>query len=169
MIVGSADMRATVRAMVMAELSSADEYDPELLNGYCGTVSREELEKLIWKLKDEGKRRRFLDAFHGGSTVDRIEKLLSELKDKDDRSAYFVCTIACKLPDGREFTVRGISNGTILEKEQGLGGFGYDPLFLCPSLQKTFAELSVEEKHLVSHRGNALRLLKERLSRELEK
>jgi XTP/dITP diphosphohydrolase len=50
-----------------------------------------------------------------------------------------------------------------------LGGFGYDPLFLCPSLQKTFAELSVEEKHLVSHRGNALRLLKERLSRELEK
>ena len=95
------------------------------------------------------------------------EKLLSELKDKSDRSAYFVCTIACKLPSGEEFTVTGRSDGVILNEKQGDGGFGYDPLFYFPSLKKTFAELTPDEKHSVSHRGNALHLLKERLKEVL--
>ena len=95
------------------------------------------------------------------------EKLLSELKDKSDRSAYFVCTIACKLPSGEEFTVTGRSDGVILNEKQGDGGFGYDPLFYFPSLKKTFAELTPDEKHSVSHRGNALRLLKEKLKEVL--
>ncbi len=87
------------------------------------------------------------------------EKLLKNLYGKADRSAYFVCAIACKLPNGEEFTVRGISSGVIIDEPKGDGGFGYDPLFLCPELDKTFAELTTEEKHKVSHRGNALRLL----------
>lgn len=92
------------------------------------------------------------------------EKLLSELKDFKDRSAKFVCVIACKLPDGEEFTVRGEAHGEILTELHGSGGFGYDPLFYFPPLGKTFAELTASEKHEVSHRGNALRQLKKELS-----
>ncbi len=93
------------------------------------------------------------------------EKLLLELKGKNDRSAYFVCTIACKLPNGDEFTVRGTVNGTILTAEKGSGGFGYDPLFYFSELDKTFAELTKDEKLNVSHRGNALRLLQAELGK----
>lgn len=95
------------------------------------------------------------------------EKLLSELENKSDRHAFFVCTIACKLPSGEEFTVRGEAHGEILKEKVGFGGFGYDPLFYFTPLQKTFAELTPEEKLSVSHRGNALRLLKERLKEVL--
>ncbi len=90
-------------------------------------------------------------------------KVLRELELFDDRSASFVCAIACVLPDGSEFTVRGKADGIMLTEEKGQGGFGYDPLFFFPALNKTFAELSREEKHEVSHRGNALRLLREEL------
>lgn len=94
-------------------------------------------------------------------------KLLRDLENCADRSAYFVCAIACVLPDGTEFTVRGEAHGTILTELMGDGGFGYDPLFYVPHLKKTFAELTREEKHEVSHRGNALRLLKEELAKRL--
>lgn len=90
-------------------------------------------------------------------------KLLSELNGKADRSAYFVCAIACILPNGDSFTVRGTANGIILESEKGDAGFGYDPLFLYEPLGKTFAELTKEEKHEISHRGNALRMLADEL------
>ncbi len=92
------------------------------------------------------------------------EKLLCELKNKNDRSAYFVCAIACKMPNGDEFTVKGTANGIILEAQAGDGGFGYDPLFFFPAIGKTFAQLTGDEKHQVSHRGNALRLLEAELN-----
>ena len=95
------------------------------------------------------------------------QKLLSELSNSSDRSAYFICTIACKLPSGRELTVSGVANGVILKDKVGAGGFGYDPLFYFPPLSKTFAELTPLEKLSVSHRGNALRLLKEKLKEVL--
>ena len=95
------------------------------------------------------------------------EKLLKELASHSDRSAYFVCAIACVMPDGTEFTVRGEANGVIINELKGNGGFGYDPLFFVPELNKTFAELTREEKHEISHRGNALRLLKEELSKRI--
>lgn len=94
-------------------------------------------------------------------------KLLSELKGKADRSAYFVCAIACILPNGDSFTVRGTANGVILENAKGSEGFGYDPLFLYEPLGKTFAELTKEEKHEISHRGNALRMLADELKTRL--
>lgn len=109
-------------------------------------------------------------ARYAGEPCDNVknnEKLLSELKDKADRSAYFVCVIACKLPSGEEFTVRGTAYGEILKEGAGNGGFGYDPLFYYPPLGRTFAELSAEEKNAVSHRGNALKLLKARLCESL--
>lgn len=83
--------------------------------------------------------------------------LLKNLEDKSDRSAFFVSVIACVLPNGEEFTVRGIANGVMLTEQKGQGGFGYDPLFFFPPLNKTFAELTTDEKNAVSHRGNAIR------------
>lgn len=84
-------------------------------------------------------------------------KLLSELADHQDRSAYFVSAIGCVLEDGTEFTVTGKADGIILTSPRGNTGFGYDPLFYFQPLDKTFAELTTDEKNAVSHRGNALR------------
>lgn len=81
------------------------------------------------------------------------------------RTARFVCAIAAVLPDGREITVRAAIEGRILYEERGKNGFGYDPIFYVPDLGKTTAELTEEEKNQVSHRGKALRLMKEELKK----
>ncbi len=79
------------------------------------------------------------------------------------RTARFVCAIAAVLPDGRELTARAVIEGRIGYEGRGEGGFGYDPIFYVPELGKSTAELTEEEKNLVSHRGKALRLIKEEL------
>jgi XTP/dITP diphosphohydrolase len=84
---------------------------------------------------------------------------------EERRSARFVCAIAAVLPDGRELTVRAAIEGRIGYEEKGSNGFGYDPIFHVPELGKTTAELTEEEKNLVSHRGKALRLMKEELKK----
>ena len=91
--------------------------------------------------------------------------LLQNLKDipYEQRTARFVCTIACVFPDGREITVRGETEGLILTEPRGEGGFGYDPLFYSVPFQKTFAELTSLEKNAISHRGRALAALALRL------
>lgn len=86
----------------------------------------------------------------------KVLQLLDAVED-EKRTARFFCTIAIVLPDGREYTVEGTCEGTILRALQGEGGFGYDPLFYVAELDKTFAELSMEEKNRISHRGNANR------------
>ncbi len=85
--------------------------------------------------------------------------LLKELFDvpPEKRGGRYVSVIACVLPDGREFVTRGTCEGVLLDAPRGSGGFGYDPLFYIPSLGKTFAEVTPEEKDKVSHRGKALR------------
>ncbi len=85
--------------------------------------------------------------------------LLSELSGVPDtgRTGRYVSVIACICPDGQAFTVRGTCDGRILTAPRGTAGFGYDPLFFVPELQKTFAEATAEEKDSVSHRGRALR------------
>jgi len=85
----------------------------------------------------------------------------------EDRTGAYVCAIACVLPDGREFTVRGESRGRILREYHGSGGFGYDPLFYFDQFGKTFAEVSAAEKHSVSHRGVAIRRFTEKLKEML--
>ena len=95
-------------------------------------------------------------------------KLLENMKGAENRRAAFVCNIACVFPDGSEpIVAEGKIEGEILEAPRGEGGFGYDPLFWSPQLQKTLAEATPEEKNSVSHRSNALaefaRLFKERL------
>ena len=91
--------------------------------------------------------------------------LLYNLRDVPDerRTGAYVCAIACVLPDGREFTVRGESAGRILREYHGTGGFGYDPLFYFDRFGKTFAEVSAAEKHSVSHRGEAIRKFSRKL------
>ena len=77
-----------------------------------------------------------------------------------ERTARFVCAIAAVFPDGSEYTERGTIEGIIGYEERGENGFGYDPIFYLPELGKTTAELDPEEKNKISHRGNALRLMK---------
>lgn len=95
--------------------------------------------------------------------------LLQKLADVSDdaRGGAFVCCIACVLPNGKELTVEREARGTILRDYHGNGGFGYDPLFFYAPLNKTFAELSAEEKNAVSHRGLAIRAFAEELQSAL--
>lgn len=101
------------------------------------------------------------------------EKLLSALSGKDDRTAKFVSVIGCVLPDGREFIARGECPGRILHEYRGTGGFGYDPLFMYDPLEKTFAELTNDEKNAVSHRARAMKkfaeIFKEKVLTEINK
>ena len=88
-----------------------------------------------------------------------IDKLAGVPDEK--RTARFVCAIAAAFPDGKTITRRGTIEGIIGYEERGENGFGYDPIFFLPEYGKSTAELSPEEKNTISHRGNALRLIKE--------
>lgn len=92
-----------------------------------------------------------------------IERLSGVPEEK--RTARFVCAIAAILPEGRELTTRAAIEGRIGYEEKGINGFGYDPIFYVPQFQKTTAELTGEEKNLVSHRGKALEMMKEELKK----
>ena len=84
----------------------------------------------------------------------------------EERTARFVCAIACVLPDGREWVVRGTVEGMINDRQAGENGFGYDPLFLLPERGVTTAQLPPEEKNAISHRGRALRAMRDLLKQE---
>ena len=99
-------------------------------------------------------------------TAKNNEKLLRELNGKSDRRAKFVCVIACVMPSGEEFTVRGEAHGEIIDSYHGNGGFGYDPLFKYGD--KTFAEMTADEKNLVSHRGRAIQKFAAELERRVK-
>lgn len=90
--------------------------------------------------------------------IRRLEGVADEL-----RTARFVCAIAAVLPDGRLLEHRGVIEGRIDYEEKGKNGFGYDPIFYVPEYKKTAAELSEEEKNEISHRGKALRAVREQL------
>jgi XTP/dITP diphosphohydrolase len=103
----------------------------------------------------------------GLTDEDRVELLLRNLKDVpwEDRTGRFRCVIAVVRPTGEAETVTGAVEGVIQYSPKGSNGFGYDPVFYLPHLGKTTAELSLEEKNGISHRGQAARkaveLLKE--------
>ena len=100
---------------------------------------------------------------HGNDAANNA-LLLKNLEGVENRSARFVCAIACVFPDGSEpISVFGTAEGEIISEYRGEGGFGYDPLFYFPPLDKTFAELTAEEKNKISHRSCAIRLFAEAL------
>ena len=92
--------------------------------------------------------------------------ILDKLKDVkwDDRTARFVCSIACVFPEGRIITKQGVMEGHIAYKIEGENGFGYDPIFWLQEYNSTSAKLTLVEKNKESHRGKALLALKEELS-----
>lgn len=89
---------------------------------------------------------------------DNMDKLLSELKDKTNRKANFKTVIVLNL-NGNQNLFTGIINGKIIEEKIGTNGFGYDPIFVADGYEKTFAELTMEEKSTISHRGIAVKEL----------
>lgn len=88
--------------------------------------------------------------------------------EQEKRTARFVCAIAAAFPDGRVVTTEGTIEGLIGYEEKGENGFGYDPIFFVPEFGCTTAELSEEQKNLVSHRGKALRKMREILKESVE-
>ena len=94
-----------------------------------------------------------------------IEKVLAELNGEKSE-AKFVSVIALVRPDGSEVTFRGECHGEIIFEKRGSNGFGYDPIFYVPSLEKTFAELTPEQKNSISHRKESLEKFSKYLKEE---
>ena len=105
---------------------------------------------------------------YGGENADdeaNNRKLLNEMAGVEDRSAAFMCVLVIAVPRGPALVYEGSCEGVIADKPEGDRGFGYDPLFYYPPLQKTFAQLTREEKNRVSHRGKAIMELQGELDR----
>ncbi len=105
-------------------------------------------------------------AGEGAGDAANNDRLLSELQGVpvNSRQAAFVCVLALVTPDGVERTFMGRVGGSILESPRGAGGFGYDPLFLVEGFDLSMAEIELEQKNLVSHRGRAFRQFREYLA-----
>lgn len=97
-------------------------------------------------------------AGENATDAENNEKLWAELKKHPEKSktARFVCSICVCRPDGETLYVSGESEGEIIDEYRGEGRFGYDPIFYYPPFDKTFAEMTAEEKNSISHRGRAL-------------
>ncbi len=98
---------------------------------------------------------------------DNIEKVLAELGNRPDRKACFR-TVICLIFKGKTYYFEGRVEGNILKARKGKGGFGYDPVFQPAGHEKTFAEMSMEEKNRLSHRGAALRKMAQFLGKKYE-
>lgn len=96
--------------------------------------------------------------FAGENSTDRenCDKLLREMEGKKDRKAHFECVLSLATPGGPALTWEGRCDGEITTERHGKSGFGYDPVFFYPDFDKTFAEVPMEQKSEVSHRGRAL-------------
>ena len=97
----------------------------------------------------------------------RIAKLLKALKGKANRKAAFECVLSIAVPSGPALTYEARCEGLIAEQPAGENGFGYDPIFIYPPMNKTFAQMTLKEKSQVSHRGKALNELKQEFDKVL--
>jgi XTP/dITP diphosphohydrolase len=104
------------------------------------------------------------------SSLENNRKLLREMEGvpTSKRGARFKCVMALVSPDGKEAVAEGDCRGKIGFKEVGKKGFGYDPLFILPGYGKTMAQLSIEEKNRISHRGKALKKIRKIIKNFLE-
>lgn len=108
-------------------------------------------------------------AGNGHNDEHNNQKLIKEMKNKTNRKAKFICALAFFRPNCEAISVRGICEGEIQYELMGVNGFGYDPLFQVDGFNKTFGQLSAEEKDQVSHRARAIRALRDELEKETEK
>ena len=140
----NAHLKASQIAIVTGEWAIADDSGLEViaLNGSPGVLS----------------------ARYADTDNDRINRVLRELGNHPNREAQFVCAIAIASPDGAiAADAIGICKGAIADAPRGNGGFGYDPIFLVPELQKTFGEIPPEVKSQISHRAKSLSILRSKL------
>ena len=100
--------------------------------------------------------------------AERGIKLLAELGNQTKRSAAFECVISIAVPAGPALTYEGRCEGSITHAPAGTNGFGYDPVFFYPPLNKTFAQLTMAEKSRVSHRGKALRVFRDEFDKVMK-
>jgi XTP/dITP diphosphohydrolase len=106
-------------------------------------------------------------AGENATDTQRCQKVLDQMKGKANRKAVFMCAITIAVPSGPALTYEERCEGLIIDKPRGQNGFGYDPIFYYPPLKKTFAELSRNEKSLVSHRGKCMRELRDEFDKVL--
>ncbi len=104
-------------------------------------------------------------AGENASDAQNVKKMLDAVKGEKDRNAAFKCVISIAVPTGAALTYEGECKGIIIDEPAGDNGFGYDPVFFYPALNKTFAQLTIEEKGRVSHRGKAL----QEMAKEMDK
>ena len=95
-----------------------------------------------------------------------LDGILRLLDGVGDRSAHFECCVGASI-GGEEFTVTGRCDGTIAQRPSGTGGFGFDPIFVPSGYDRSFAEISIEEKNGISHRGKAVQAFSDELRRRL--
>ena len=98
---------------------------------------------------------------------ERVAKLLDEMKGRTHRNAAFECVLSIAVPSGPALTYEASCEGLIAEQPTGQNGFGYDPIFFYPPLNKTFGQMTIAEKGEVSHRGKALKELKQEMEKVL--
>jgi len=101
----------------------------------------------------------FTSTYGGEELTDSLRYLylLDKMESMEQRRAKFVCTIVCSFLDGNHITATGECHGEITTVPRGLDGFGFDPVFLPDGMDRTMAELTIDEKNEISHRGIALR------------
>ena len=97
----------------------------------------------------------------------RVAKLLNEMKGQTHRNAAFECVLSIAVPSGPALTYEARCEGLIAQQPSGQNGFGYDPIFFYPPLNKTFGQMTIAEKSQVSHRGKALNKIKQELDKVL--
>ena len=100
-------------------------------------------------------------AGEGATDESNLDLVLEQIRDVEPahRTAHFACAAALVLPSGEEYVVHGQVNGVLLTQRRGVGGFGYDPIFLPDGFDITTAEMTSEQKDAISHRGQAMRAL----------
>jgi XTP/dITP diphosphohydrolase len=104
-------------------------------------------------------------AGENATDADNVTKMLKALNNEENRNASFKCVISIAVPTGAALTYEGECKGVLTKEPVGENGFGYDPLFFYPDLDKTFAQLTIAEKGKISHRGKAL----QQVSKEMDK
>ena len=142
--------RACARLTGLLALADDSGLVVDYLNGEPGVYSARYLENEPYSVKNRVLIRRMEGA------------------DGAKRSARFVCNIAAVLPDGKVLHTQAVMEGLIAREPAGDGGFGYDPILYLPEYGKTSAELTIDEKNKISHRGKALERMKEALKAALE-